>query len=187
MNMGAWMTLVGLFLLCLLYNPIENQLVSDVVHYLDQRLLGRSHAAYNSPSIGSLSHTTGVSHRLSLPLSASNNRPTRILGDASHHFRPFVPREHDRPSPFQNTPQHYAEPGEINPQYSIYDTQPRVDNPRTFSRKAPAQRSGARLEPSSPYVISHSNLFQDSTPRVGELQRGTQLFAPTAHSCKIFF
>ncbi|KAI5918167.1 hypothetical protein F4810DRAFT_704375 [Camillea tinctor] len=42
------------------------------------------------------------SQRLSLPLTASSNRPQRVLQDASQHFRSFVPRDPDYRFPYSS-------------------------------------------------------------------------------------
>ncbi|KAI3321340.1 P-loop containing nucleoside triphosphate hydrolase protein [Xylariaceae sp. AK1471] len=150
----------------------------------DQRVLGRSQAAYHPSSTRSFSNTSSLSQRLSLPLSASVNRPSRVLGDASHHFRPFVPRDPDYQSPFQSNPHRHDEPEEIGRGYSRHGIQLRVDSPQISPHQSSVQSAVARFEPPQPSSSSHSIFNQNSTRRVGELQRGTQLFAPIFHKSK---
>ena len=44
--------------------------------------------------------------RVSLPLGNYQSRPSRILGDASHHFRPFIQQDVEHHAPFARNPIH---------------------------------------------------------------------------------
>ncbi|RYP62479.1 hypothetical protein DL771_009723 [Monosporascus sp. 5C6A] len=57
-----------------------------------------------SSSSNPISRHDGREPRVSLSLSNPLSRPTRALRDASHHFRPFAPRDPDYQSPFTTNP-----------------------------------------------------------------------------------
>ncbi|RYO98313.1 hypothetical protein DL766_006632 [Monosporascus sp. MC13-8B] len=59
-----------------------------------------------SSSSNPASRHDGREPRLSLSLSNPLSRPTRVLGDASHHFRPFAPRDPDYQPPLTTNPIH---------------------------------------------------------------------------------
>ncbi|CAJ2505682.1 Uu.00g130760.m01.CDS01 [Anthostomella pinea] len=92
-------------------NPVQESLPNPLTDHpddgseeanlddFDRELLGQS-----KPSSTHLPGSDSRSQRLSLPLNSSSSRPQRVLGDASHHFRPFVPREADYRSPFPTNP-----------------------------------------------------------------------------------
>ncbi|KAK9780067.1 hypothetical protein SCAR479_03191 [Seiridium cardinale] len=85
--------------------PIANsvshdQTENDHLDEFDRQLLGgRSNFSYGL-------HPVATTPRVSLPTSSvSSNRQPHVLGDASHHFRPFMPRsEVQRPSQFIDNP-----------------------------------------------------------------------------------
>ncbi|KAI0142890.1 P-loop containing nucleoside triphosphate hydrolase protein [Xylariaceae sp. FL1272] len=66
-----------------------------------RQLLGQPESPFLAPSIESLSGGRDHNQRLSLPSTTSSSRSNRVLGDASHHFRPFESRDPNRISPFQ--------------------------------------------------------------------------------------
>ncbi|KAI2629930.1 P-loop containing nucleoside triphosphate hydrolase protein [Hypoxylon sp. NC1633] len=64
----------------------------------DRNLLGRPHISSHVPP------SEYRDQRLSLPFASTPIQPRRVVGDASHHFRPFRPRDPDLLSPFSGGP-----------------------------------------------------------------------------------
>ncbi|TGJ85011.1 hypothetical protein E0Z10_g3750 [Xylaria hypoxylon] len=105
--------------------------------------------------------------------------------DASHHFRPFVPRDPDHRSLFQSTPHQngYGSP-ELARTSPVRGIQFPLDSPRTFPYQLSARNASAQIEPTQYLPSTQLISNQTRTPRAGELQRGTQLFAPPLHNPK---
>ncbi|KAI8635519.1 P-loop containing nucleoside triphosphate hydrolase protein [Xylariaceae sp. FL1651] len=160
-----------------------NTPAADEYAGLDDFVLGRSQPTQHTPSIKSLSSASDRSQRLSLPLNASASRPSRVLGDASHHFKPFVPRDPSHRSSFQSDLYHHDIAQERDPSpttqrfqyYTEYPTQEHWHQPSL-------QSEPAWLESSETASPMQSILHRNSTYRVGEFQRGTQLFTPIFHN-----
>ncbi|KAJ2989041.1 hypothetical protein NUW58_g3671 [Xylaria curta] len=126
-------------------NPFHD-LLPGSLRSTDQTVLDCPQFAYQPSSIEDLPHNISTNQRISLPVHTGANKPSRVLGDASHHFRPFVTRDPDYRSPFQSNPHHHS------------DGYLELDRPSSVH--------GIQLPPDSPPKI----------PIIGELQRGTQLF-----------
>ncbi|KAI1812420.1 P-loop containing nucleoside triphosphate hydrolase protein [Poronia punctata] len=147
----------------------------------DRQVLGRPQIAYYPSSVGSFSDAAVPGQRLSLPPSTSVSRPPRILGDASHHFRPFVPKDPERRSPFQSNPHHLRQPRGCGLSHSIPGNQRYLESPPTA-----VQYSSPR-DLQGPPRLDHppQSLFnQDNVNGNGESQNNTQLFASSSHSAK---
>ncbi|KAI0016788.1 hypothetical protein F4780DRAFT_797401 [Xylariomycetidae sp. FL0641] len=130
----------------------------------DLNLLGRSRPS--APFLG----LNGPSQRLPLAPSSSVTKPSRVLGDASHHFRPFVTREPGYQSPFQSHPvvprqsrpdqvlhQHYYDSGGFNkaPTFETPSVPRRTLPPYQASNSTPPLESSAPS--SSPSIPIHSS------------------------------
>ncbi|KAI1263136.1 P-loop containing nucleoside triphosphate hydrolase protein [Xylariaceae sp. FL1019] len=85
----------------------------------DRQLLGQPVLTFAAPSNESLSRGRDHNQRLSLPSNTSNGRSSRVLGDASHHFRPFEFRDPNRISPFQESQYQRREPHDSSRSSSI--------------------------------------------------------------------
>ncbi|RYP90480.1 hypothetical protein DL770_003391 [Monosporascus sp. CRB-9-2] len=88
-------------------NPLDEDRVDDLP--LDD--FGRPQQSNSLDYVPSSSSNPDSRHdgherRVSLSLSNPLSRPTRALGDASHHFRPFAPRDPEYRSPFTTNPVH---------------------------------------------------------------------------------
>ncbi|KAI1741454.1 hypothetical protein F4680DRAFT_464497 [Xylaria scruposa] len=83
--------------------PNDSNLYGQLDDY-DRIVLGHPQPAYQPSSLVGFSSNSNTSQRVSLPLNASTNRSSRVLGDASHYFRPFVHRDSHHPSTFQSIP-----------------------------------------------------------------------------------
>ncbi|KAI0203646.1 hypothetical protein F4808DRAFT_467041 [Astrocystis sublimbata] len=151
----------------------------------DRTTLGHPQPAYQPSGIGTIPSGSITSHRVSLPLNTSSARPSRILGDASHHFRPFV---HRNPlhSPFQSIPQRNDNNDlEVARLSSVYGTH----GPPTLSRAFPHQ-SSPQQNPLTPIVPSQAHPFHQPpssrsiAQRVTHPQRGTRLFTTAIHEPK---
>ncbi|KAI1362288.1 hypothetical protein F5Y08DRAFT_355447 [Xylaria arbuscula] len=70
----------------------------------DRTLLGHPQPTYHSSSMRSSFGNSGTNERISLPLNMGSDKPRRVLEDASHYFRPFMSRDPDHRSPFQDIP-----------------------------------------------------------------------------------
>ncbi|KAI0451312.1 hypothetical protein F5B21DRAFT_528092 [Xylaria acuta] len=152
----------------------------------DRIVLGHSQPTYQPSGIGGFSSNSSTSRRVSLPLNASASRPSRVLGDASHHFRPFVPRDPHHPSPFQSIPHHrgdeYPEPDRPSPIHSI---QHLPNSPRIFPNQLSARNDIlTRLEPTELLPVARSLSSRNSAQRAGEYQRGTRLFTTPLYQSK---
>ncbi|KAI0469109.1 P-loop containing nucleoside triphosphate hydrolase protein [Xylaria cf. heliscus] len=148
----------------------------------DRIALGHPQPAYQPSNLGGFPSNSSTSQRVSLPLNAGANRPSRVLGDASHHFRPFIPRDPHRPSPFQSIPRHHGDEYlELERPSPIRGIQHSPDSPPIFPHQLSARNSTlTRLEPLQlpPFAPSLSN--QKAT----EHQRGTPLFTTPLHHSK---
>ncbi|KAI0444217.1 hypothetical protein F4803DRAFT_274918 [Xylaria telfairii] len=153
----------------------------------DRIVLGGPQPGYQSSSIGAFSSNSNTSQRVSLPLNASASRPSRVLGDASHHFRPFVPRDPHRRSPFQSIPNHngdeYLDSDRPSP---IHGIQHPPSSPRIFPLQLSApSKTLTRPEPPQLPPFTKSLSSQNRAQRVGEHLRGTRLFTtPLNHPKK---
>ncbi|KAI3333453.1 hypothetical protein F4824DRAFT_242883 [Ustulina deusta] len=157
------------------------QIADDGVEYrglgdFDQTVFGHPQTAYHSLSAGGFLSSDSATQRLSFPLNAGAPRPRRVLEDASHHFRPFVPRDPDHRSPFESAPHCHSDVSlEPDRAFSIRGIQ---DSSPTFPYQLSARNPLAQLEPpqhlASAQLISNRN----STQRAEELRHGKQLFAP---------
>ncbi len=139
-------------------------------------MFGHPQTAYHSLSAGGFLSSDSATQRLSFPLNAGAPRPRRVLEDASHHFRPFVPRDPDHRSPFESAPHCHSDVSlEPDRAFSIRGIQ---DSSPTFPYQLSARNPLAQLEPpqhlASAQLISNRN----STQRAEELRHGKQLFAP---------
>ncbi|KAI1118185.1 hypothetical protein F5Y14DRAFT_255347 [Nemania sp. NC0429] len=154
----------------------------------DRTILGHPQPVYHPQGIrGFSSGSSGsTAHRLSLPLNANATRPSRVLGDASHHFRPFISREPEYKSPFQSTPHHHDDESlEIDCTSAIQRAQlPSESSPQAFHLQLPVQPNPARFEPSQPPPFAQPVFSRNGAQRVGKLQLGTQLFTPPCHKEK---
>ncbi|KAI0875769.1 hypothetical protein GGS24DRAFT_515020 [Hypoxylon argillaceum] len=148
---------------------------------IDRTIPGYLQPTYHPPDIRRLTNTSD-SQRLSLPLNTNADRPSRILGDASHHFRPFVSRDSDHRSPFQSTPHHYGnESIEFDRPSSIHDIQLPFDSPRIFPHQLQARTTHlSEFETPSPFPLSSRNSVQ----RVGQLQSRADIFNPPFYNAK---
>ncbi|RYO98220.1 hypothetical protein DL764_007148 [Monosporascus ibericus] len=88
-------------------DPLDEDQVDDR-HLDDFGRLQQSNSLDCLPSSSSNppSRHDGHETRVSLSLSKNPSHPARALGDASHHFRPFAPRDPDYQSAFTTNPIH---------------------------------------------------------------------------------
>ncbi|KAI0188754.1 hypothetical protein EV127DRAFT_471002 [Xylaria flabelliformis] len=128
--------------------PNDPNLYGELDDY-DRIVLGHPQPVYQPSSLESFSSNSNTSQRVSLPLIATTNRSSRILGDASHHFRPFLPRDSHHPSTFQSIPHRRSdenpELGRLSPIHSI---QHPPNSPQIFPYQLSARNNNPRqLEP----------------------------------------
>lgn len=107
MLMTTLTTSVSLYL----YIPKKRLEPTVLTIVLDLNLLGHprqsDHLDYVPHSnLHPLSNHGSRGPRLSLPMSNPLSRPARIIGDASHHFRPYARRDPGYQSPFLGNPIH---------------------------------------------------------------------------------
>ncbi|RYC63788.1 Nucleoside-triphosphate phosphatase [Xylaria longipes] len=111
----------------------------------------------------------------------------RVLGDASHHFRPFIPRDLHHSSPFQSIPHHHGdEHPELNRPSPIRGTQRPPGSPQIFPHQLSSRNNTlTRPEPPKLPPFAQSLSSRNSAQRVGEYQSGARLFTtPLNHSKK---
>ncbi|KAJ8129735.1 hypothetical protein O1611_g3896 [Lasiodiplodia mahajangana] len=136
--------------------------------------------AYHTPAIRSFPNNS-ASQRHSLPLNSNINRQSRILGDASHHFRPFVRRDPDYHSPFQGSPHQYGDEGlGLDHTSPIHDALPSLNFTQTFSHQLSSPTASILFEPSPLFPYSHQN----NTQIFGQRQGRKELFTPPFQSAK---
>ncbi|KAI0477613.1 hypothetical protein GGR56DRAFT_665524 [Xylariaceae sp. FL0804] len=151
-----------------LRNPLNDMRDGDShLDDFDRRLLGQPGSSTSGTSLNA------PSNRLSLPLSSASNRTQRVLGDASHHFRPFIPRNPDYRSQFAHNPLQLG-----GPEYAVSSTQPSSDGgsshtlgevrPSTQLTMAP-QSNISNAEPVA------SSLTSSSPPNLGLSSPSTRL------------
>ncbi|KAI0400252.1 hypothetical protein F4802DRAFT_501621 [Xylaria palmicola] len=139
---------------------------------------------YHFSSVVGFPSSSRANQRLSLPLYAGANRPSRVLGDASHHFRPFVPRDTDYRSPFQSTEQQCDnEYLGLNRASSVHSPQFPFDSDKLFPEQLSARNTLSRVEPPQSLALTPS-IPSRSTQIAREPQRRTRLFTPTFHHAK---
>ncbi|RWA10256.1 hypothetical protein EKO27_g4850 [Xylaria grammica] len=167
-----------------------DQITDDQAEYsglddFDRRVLGHPQSEYHPSNLGDFPSSGNTNERFSLPLNASTNRPSRVLEDASHHFRPFVVRDPDHRSLFQGTPhQHANESPDLTHASPIHSIQYSADSPRLLPYQLSTPNTSAQIELSqhlpSTQLISNVNVTQGAR----EPRRGTQIFAPLLHNPK---
>ncbi|KAI1757919.1 hypothetical protein F4782DRAFT_544295 [Xylaria castorea] len=152
----------------------------------DRAVLAHPQPAYQPCGIGDFSSNSSTSQRVSLPLNASANRSSRVLGDASHHFRPFVPRDPHHLSTFQSIPHHRGDGNlEFDRPSPIHGIQNPPNSPPIFPHQLSARNNNpTRLEPPQLLPFGQSLSGLSSVQRVGERQRGTRLFTTPLHQPK---
>ncbi|KAI1077275.1 hypothetical protein F5B20DRAFT_593082 [Whalleya microplaca] len=79
---------------------------TEVEHYLDDFVLGRPQPETFASHLPHLPSSDHSNQRLSIPLANNSSRRRRVIGDASQHFMPFMPRDPDYRSPFSMNPIH---------------------------------------------------------------------------------
>ncbi|KAI0112603.1 P-loop containing nucleoside triphosphate hydrolase protein [Nemania sp. FL0031] len=124
---------------------------------------------------------SGASQRLSLPLNPNINRQSRVLGDASHHFRPFLRRDPDYHSPFQSSPHSYSDQvPELQYASSTHDVGPLLSSPQALPHPLSVPTASFPFEPLHHFPFSNQN----SAQRFGQLQSRTELFTPPFDNAK---
>ncbi|KAH9993007.1 hypothetical protein F4779DRAFT_637386 [Xylariaceae sp. FL0662B] len=133
----------------------------------DRQVLGRSQTETFASHLPHLPGSDHNSQRLSLPPGNNSGRPRRVLGDASQHFRPFMPRDPNYQSPFSRNPIHIdrLEPSPASQPIFDRDGAHRVGElqPRSqlftppFYNSNPTPPIGSSLSSSSPMNPSGSS------------------------------
>ncbi|KAI1278332.1 hypothetical protein F5Y07DRAFT_72255 [Xylaria sp. FL0933] len=163
------------------------QITSDSVEYrglddFDRSVLGYPQTAYHLPSAGSFLNSGSTNGHFSLPSNAGVNGSDRVLEDASHYFRPFVPRDPDYRSPFQSTSHCQSDESlgleRASSLHGAQDSSPRFPH-QLLARNPLAPLEPSQLNPSTQFVRS-----RNGTQRAEELQRERRLFAPTLQNAK---
>ncbi|KAI1419855.1 hypothetical protein F5Y12DRAFT_720253 [Xylaria sp. FL1777] len=176
-DFGRLIAFMLLMKLILWANPLPGSVPS-----IDRTVLGYPQTTCHPSSVESFLGSGSTNERLSLPLNPSANRPRRVLEDASHHFRPFVPRDPNYRSPFQSAPNCHSDGSlEFDRGSSLRGIE---ESPPAFPYQLLARNPLSQLEP--PQHISPNQLISDrnSTQRAEEFRHGRQLFAPLLHPAK---
>ncbi|KAI0548682.1 hypothetical protein F4679DRAFT_596638 [Xylaria curta] len=164
--------------------PNDSNLYGELDDY-DRIILGHPQPAYQ-PSSRSFSGNSNTGQRVSLPLNASANRSRRVLGDASHHFRPFIHSDNHYPSTFQSIPHHHGdEHAKLERRSPIRGIQHPPNSPHIFPYQLSARNNNSkRLEQSQLLPSGQSLSSRESVEGVGEHRRGTRLFTTPLHQSK---
>ncbi|KAI1436469.1 hypothetical protein GGR50DRAFT_223618 [Xylaria sp. CBS 124048] len=159
----------------------EKLIEYDDLDEFDRSLLGRPQPAYHSPGNDSFPHSNGLGQHLSQPMSGYANRPNRVLGDASHHFRPFVRRGPEHRSQFEDTSHQQPERQILNHAPPIHGVLRYPNVPQTLQTQLPIRDTLTPFEPreQSTYAPSTS---QSQARRGAEPQRNAHHFAPLGHN-----
>ncbi|KAI0390225.1 hypothetical protein F5Y17DRAFT_472096 [Xylariaceae sp. FL0594] len=148
----------------------------------DRQVLGRAGVIDSLSSFQNSSQPSSIGLRISLPPSTTTNKPSRVLGDASHHFRPFISRDSEHRSPFQSNLCEINNTQRLEQRFSDLEDQPYGDSPLTSSRQA---MTGSPLIQSRPSRLNRPVFQRTIVNRSGESQRGAQLFGTSSHDAKI--
>ncbi|KAI1819468.1 hypothetical protein F4861DRAFT_137396 [Xylaria intraflava] len=149
----------------------------DGLDDFDRSLLGRSQALYQPAGIDRFSSGSALDERFSLPLGPSASRPSRLLRDASHHFRPFIPRDPDQKSLFQSTSHCYGERQRFDQLSSTHASPPCPEFSQTLHQLS-AQHTPTLVEPLGKSPPARPILRQNSTQRVRDVRLSTQHLTP---------
>ncbi|KAI0518035.1 hypothetical protein F5B22DRAFT_635525 [Xylaria bambusicola] len=147
----------------------------------DRTVLGHPRTTYHSPSTRNFPSNGAINERISLPLYTSSDRPRRVLEDASHYFRPFVPRDPDHPSQFQSIPNYLGDRlPELNRAFPICGAQdPSLEFPYQLLARNPLAQVARSQHLPSTQLISNRNSTRDE-----EIRFGRQLFAQPLYAEK---
>ncbi|KAI2636657.1 P-loop containing nucleoside triphosphate hydrolase protein [Xylaria nigripes] len=153
--------------------------IPDEAHYdglddFDRSLLGHSQTIHRPAS------STECGQRLSLPLGANANGSSRVLGDASHHFRPFVPRDPDHRSQFQSTGMHdHGDRQKFNHASSAHETALYPDSSQALPYQLSTRNTLSLLKPLEESTLTRPIPSQSSKQRTGVLGRATRQSSPS--------
>ncbi|KAI1178331.1 P-loop containing nucleoside triphosphate hydrolase protein [Nemania sp. FL0916] len=154
----------------------------DTSDGIDQTVSGHLQPVYHPLNTRGFSSGSNNNQRLSLPLTSNASRPCRVLGDASHHFRPFVSRDPDYRSPFQTDSLNYDDQPrdlEYAPPVNTFENFP--SSPLTFPHSLPTL---ANISQSQPQFLPFAQLTSDQNTIQGNqlFQHDSHLFAPQFHT-----
>lgn len=128
------------------YNFEEQLVATLLISFIDLHVLGRtrrpSQLHHRSDTHLDANHVPiheGHSSRMTLPLGNPLSRPSRVLGDASHHFRPYIQRDLEYRPPFARNPIH------VDRLLPTPANKPICDSDRDGSHRAKELQSSSQL------------------------------------------